>query len=228
MPRFLILRLDGPMQAWGTHTYEGFRPANPFPTRSGLLGLIAACLGLERRDHPALERLAHSLAFTVRVDCGVRRPGQAQDSPKNPLKLADFHTVLKARKVDGSTNKHPVRSYREYLHDAAFTVAVMEKADAEYRLEQIIRALRQPLFTPVLGRRSCPIARPLLDSGQILEGESAKAVLHGIPPGQGLLYAEGESLVNAQPLSLRDVPKYGRYRQFDVRQVYVHASEQED
>ena len=41
MPRFLILRLDGPMQAWGTHTFEDFRPSNLYPTRSGLLGLLS-------------------------------------------------------------------------------------------------------------------------------------------------------------------------------------------
>ena len=47
MPRYLILRLDGPMQAWGTHTFEDFRPSNLFPTRSGLLGLLGACLGID-------------------------------------------------------------------------------------------------------------------------------------------------------------------------------------
>ena len=51
MSRYLILRLDGPMQAWGSHTFEDFRPSNLFPTRSGLLGLLGACLGIDRGDH---------------------------------------------------------------------------------------------------------------------------------------------------------------------------------
>ena len=61
MPRYLILRLDGPMQAWGTHTFEDFRPSNLFPTRSGLLGLLGACLGLERVDLAGQAQLAASV-----------------------------------------------------------------------------------------------------------------------------------------------------------------------
>lgn len=227
MSRFLILRLDGPMQAWGTHTYEDFRPANNFPTRSGLLGLIGACLGLDRQDRAALEQLAQSVEFTVRVDGQVNRPQQEKPQRRESLKLRDFHTVCDARKVDGSKSEYPVVSHREYLHDAAFTVAVMEKPNAAYPLEHLIQALRKPLYTPVLGRRSCPLARPLLESGEIVEAEEAKIALTQIPPGHGLIYAEGELLANGKPLPLRDVPVYGRYRQFGTRRVYVHASEQE-
>lgn len=227
MARFLILRLDGPMQAWGTHTYEDFRPVNHFPTRSGLLGLIGACLGLDRQNRVALEQLAQSVEFTVRVDRQVNRLQQEILQPKESLKLTDFHTVEAARRVDGSKGDYPILSYREYLHDAAFTVAVMEKPEASYPLERLIQALRQPLYTPVLGRRSCPLARPLLESGEVMETENAKLALDRIPPGHGLMYAESEMLANSKPLPLRDVPLYGRYRQFGTRRIYLHASEQE-
>lgn len=40
MRSYLILRLAGPMQAWGQPTFEGTRPTGRFPTRSGLLGLL--------------------------------------------------------------------------------------------------------------------------------------------------------------------------------------------
>lgn len=228
MPRFLMLRLDGPMQAWGTHTYEDFRPSNGFPTRSGLLGLLGACLGLERRNHRALEQLAQSLAFTVRVDRQVTRPGVEKPREKNALKQRDFHTVLEARKVDGSVNKFPVISHREYLFDAAFTVAVEEKPGAAYSLERLAQALRRPLYTPVLGRRSCPLARPLLDRESWIEAADAKTALSQIPPGKGLIYAEGEGLANTRLLPIRDVPMHGHHRMFSVRQVYVHAPEGEE
>lgn len=228
MSRFLILRLDGPMQAWGTHTYEDFRPANGFPTRSGLLGLLGACLGLERRDTPALAQLARSVEFTVRVDRQVSRPGHDQPRLKPAIKLPDFHTVLAARKVDGSANPNPIISRREYLYDAAFTVAVGERPGAVYTLERLAQAVRRPVYTPVLGRRSCPLARPLLDRAGLCEAMDAKAVLRDIPPGEGLIYAEGEVLANRKPLPIRDVPVHGHIRQFGVRQVYVHAPEREE
>ena len=163
MPRYLILRLDGPMQAWGTHTFEDFRPSNLYPTRSGLLGLLAACLGIERSDHSGQAALAASVEFSVRVDTAVERFDRKQAMDKPSVKLPDFHTVMDARKVDGKANKFPVVSRREYLYDAAFTVAVGTKPDAPLALDAIADALRRPLYTPTLGRRACPPTRPLFD-----------------------------------------------------------------
>lgn len=223
MPHFLILRLDGPMQAWGTHTFEDFRPSNLFPTRSGLLGLLGACLGIDRHDHAGLEQLAASVEFTVRVDRSAPRPDPDQPAPKAAVKLPDFHTVLAARKVDGSANKNPVVSRREYLFDAAFTVAVGEKSGASVSLEAIAHALRRPCFTPALGRRACPIARPLLECGPV-EAADAKTALANAHPGGGMVYAEGEWMSD-RPMQIRDVPLHGRHRQFGTRKVYVHKEE---
>jgi CRISPR system Cascade subunit CasD len=208
------------MQAWGTHTYEDFRPSSLFPTRSGLLGLLGACLGIDRNDHAGLERLAASVEFAVRVDRCALRAECDRPVDKDSVKLADFHTVLAARKVDGSANKNPVVSRREYLYDAAFTVAVGEKSGASVKLESIADALRRPAFTPALGRRSCPIARPLLD-GNVIEVDDAKACLASVPPHGGMIYAEGD-WVSDQPMQMRDVPMRGRTRQFGTRRVYVH------
>lgn len=223
MPRYLILRLDGPMQAWGSHTFEDFRPSNLFPTRSGLLGLLGACLGIDRGDHAGLEQLAQSVEFTVRADRAVKRPDIEQLISKSAVKLPDYHTILDARKVDGSTNKNAVESRREYLFDAAFTVAIGEKQNAPVTLTAIAEALLRPRFTPVLGRRSCPITRPLLD-GTPVEASDAKAALASALPVGGLIYAEGD-LISTQPLRIRDVPMYGRYRQFGTRQVFLHKEE---
>ncbi len=218
MPRFLILRLDGPMQAWGTHTYEDFRPSNLYPTRSGLLGLIAACLGIERTDLDGQSRLAASIAFTVRIDDRVERIGREETIAKSGVKLPDFHTVLDARKVDGKPNKFPVVSRREYLFDAAFTVAVSEQPNAPFTLEQIAEALRRPCYTPTLGRRSCPPTRPLLDA-EVEATDAIDALRHAKGCGN-LVYSE--VVVSEQPLRLRDVPLHGRKRQFGTRLVYLH------
>ena len=223
MPCYLILRLDGPMQAWGTHTFEDFRPSNLFPTRSGLLGLLGACLGIDRGDHAGLEQLAQSVEFTVRADRAAKRPDVEQLISKAAVKLPDYHTILDARKVDGSTNKNAVESRREYLFDAAFTVAIGEKQNAPVTLTVIADALLRPCFTPVLGRRSCPITRPLLD-GTPIEASDAKAALASALPVGGLIYAEGD-LISTQPLRIRDVPMHGRHRQFGTRQVYLHKEE---
>lgn len=218
MPRYLILRLDGPMQAWGTHTFEDFRPSNFYPTRSGLLGLLAACLGIERNDHNGQAALAASVEFSVRVDTTVERLDRKQPVKKSGVKLPDFHTVMDARKVDGKVNKFPVVSRREYLYDAAFTVAVGAKPDAPLTLDTIAEALRRPLYTPTLGRRACPPTRPVFDG----EAEAANGVeaLRGASGGGTLIYSESQE--SGQPLRLRDVPLHGNKRQFGTRIVYLH------
>jgi len=220
MPRFLIIKLDGPMQAWGGHTYEDFRPSHLFPTRSGLLGLIGACLGLDRQDTAGQSQLADSLDFTVRVDRVALCAARDAVAQKRPLKLPDFHTVLNARKVDGSMNKYPVVSRREYLFDAVFTVAVGVRTESSFTIEQLINAVKRPAYTPGLGRRSCPVTRPLYES--TLEAADGKDALSGVE-GRGLIYSEAAALANARPLEVRDVPMHSRHRQFGTRRVHVHA-----
>lgn len=224
MPHFLILRLDGPMQAWGTHTFEDFRPSNFFPTRSGLLGLLGACLGIDRHDHVGLEQLAASIEFTVRVDRSALRPEAEKPVPKVAVKLPDYHTVIEARRANRPPKKgETIQSWREYLFDAAFTVAIGEKSGALVTLEDIAQALRRPFFTPVLGRRACPITRPLLDDGPI-ESVDAKTALANAQPTGGMIYAEGE-WVSDRTMPIRDVPMHGRHRQFGTRWVNVHKEE---
>lgn len=209
------------MQAWGTHTFEDFRPSNLYPTRSGLLGLLGACLGVERGDTAELNDLAASVEFTVRVDSELVRPGRENSVRKAGTKLADFHTVMDARKVDGSINKFPVVSRREYLYDAAFTVAVGDRPDAVFSLEKIAESLQCPCFTPSLGRRSCPLARPLLEAQ--IEANSARDALAIYEPNGGLIYSESE--ISDQPIRLRDVPMHGKTRQFATRLVYLHKEQ---
>jgi CRISPR system Cascade subunit CasD len=215
------MRLDGPMQAWGTHTFEDFRPSALFPTRSGLLGLLGACLGVDRHDQKKLEQLAESVDFTVRVDKTVMRHGSDTPTGKPAIKLPDFHTVMAARKVDGSANKNPIVSRREYLFDAAFTVAIGSHPSTIFSLDEIAHALSHPFYTPVLGRRSCPITRPLME--KIMDANNAREALAQAAPAGGLIYSENDS--SPQPLRIRDVPIRGKYRQFGTRQVFVHKEE---
>jgi CRISPR system Cascade subunit CasD len=223
MPRYLILRLDGPMQAWGTHTFEDFRPSNLYPTRSGLLGLLAACLGIERKDHAAQSALAASVEFSVRVDTAVERPEKEEMACKAHIKIDDYHTVLEARRVSRAPKKgETIQSWREYLYDAAFTVAVGDKPDAPVALDAIAAALRRPLYTPTLGRRACPPARPVFD-GEADATDGVEALRKASGSGV-LIYSESQE--SGQPLRLRDVPLHGKKRRFGTRLVYLHKNKE--
>ena len=132
----LLLRLAAPLQAWGTDSKFEVRRTNREPSKSGVIGLLAAALGL-RRDAD-LSKLS-ALRFGVRVD-------------RNGEVIKDFH-MAKAEKTSYLT-------YRYYLSDAIFLVG-LESEDRSF-LEQIERALRNPCFPIFLGRRSCPPTLPLV------------------------------------------------------------------
>ncbi|ADJ28315.1 type I-E CRISPR-associated protein Cas5/CasD [Nitrosococcus watsonii] len=211
MQSFLMLKLAGMMQAWGSHTYEVYRPSLNFPSRSGLLGLLGACLGLRRDDEAGQLALAQSIRFSVRAD----------ERTFSPVKLADFHTVLDARKVGGKISHYPVVSRREYLCDASFTVAVKAAAAAPIPLAALIQAVQQPVFTPYLGRRSCPLQRPLFEA--VVEAADSLAALSLVEPLGGVIYSE-EGEAELPQLRLRDEPIIVRPRQFASRRAYIHSS----
>lgn len=151
--RGLLLRLAAPLQSWGEISEFNERDTAPFPTRSGVIGLLAAALGRKRGDD--ISDLA-TLSLTVRAD----RPGTI---------LRDLHTVggglpasrtvttAEGKKRSGATAT--LLSHRYYLTDAAFTAAITAEAAL---LEDWADALRNPHWPPYLGRRSCPPEGPLL------------------------------------------------------------------
>lgn len=128
----LLLRLAAPLQSWGASSRFGRRETRTEPTKSGVLGLIAAAQGRRRTD--PVEDLV-KLVFGVRVD----QPGRL---------VRDFQT---AQSLDRS-RRMPL-SYRFYLGDAVFLAGV--QADRSL-LEGIEEAIMNPAFPLYLGRRSCP------------------------------------------------------------------------
>lgn len=219
MERFLILKLEGVLQSWGTHTFEDYRPSQGFPTLSGVLGLLGACLGVERADAAAQQALADSVAIAVRADRRVLSDKEARIASS---RITDFHTVLDARKVGGKTNDYPVVSRREYLCDAPFTVALAQLPNAAFSLDKIADALRRPVYTPSLGRRSCALSRPLFE-GFVESAAGLVEALGQVAPVGGVIYAETNDVI-LQQLRVRDRPITGRLRQFASRRVGIHPT----
>ncbi|MFH1851677.1 MAG: type I-E CRISPR-associated protein Cas5/CasD [Candidatus Neomarinimicrobiota bacterium] len=208
MKRYLAIKLQGLMQAWGGHTYEDFRHSEVVPTRSGVLGLLAACIGIDRHNITRLENLSASIALAVRVD-------------SKPTRITDFHTVEKARKVDGTPNDNPVVSRREYLCDAFYTLLVWNTLSTGISIDTIAEKVREPVYTPFLGRRSCPLGQPLF-IGFITSDNLADAYRQ-IEPKGGVIYSDERINENDAIWRLRDEPVYARKRQFASRTIFIHS-----
>lgn len=233
MPDFLIITLQGGMQAWGTHTYEDYRPSLIFPTRSGIVGLLAACLGIKRDDLHALKQLNDSIVITVRVN---KRKVENRHMDKKCRsvsfqKITDYHTVLDARKVDGGPRKDAIVSRREYLFDAEYTLALTTKPQAAFSLEQLFAAAKKPLYTPFLGRRSCPLHQPLV-IGEFAEclitADNVQLALQQVEPFNGVLYSETE-LPGSTKMTIRDDAAFlSETRQFNNRNIYILGGGESD
>lgn len=209
MKEYLILKLKGPMQSWGGHSYEDYRPTEKYPTRSGLIGVLGACLGIDRKDLENQQKLNESFIFAARAD----------KKEVFTKKLVDFHTVEDVLKVDGSINPYPVVSRREYLQDAEFSVAISFLPSAKYDLEKVKAALSKPIFTPCLGRKSCPISRPLYET--TLKADNLVSALSMIEPASGLIYSEEGSEELDKVMIVRDQPLFDGKRHFYNRKLYL-------
>ncbi len=214
MKPYLILRLSGPLQAWGQPTFEGTRPSASFPTRSGLLGLTGACLGIRRNDKTALQHLADSIRFAVRCDIN------AVDGHEIPVtKLTDYHTVQNAREDYRGLKSHDtIQTWREYLCDAQFTVAVWCTENSFYTLQQLTDAVQKPYFTPYLGRRSCPLTCPLyLTNCEATDPQHALMQIDG----NGAIFSEEAIGADNRRFRVRDEPIVALPRQFVARDWFV-------
>ncbi|EOC1311432.1 type I-E CRISPR-associated protein Cas5/CasD [Cronobacter turicensis] len=214
MTEYLLLRLAGPMQSWGQATFEGTRPTAGFPTRSGLLGLLAACAGVKRTDKTQLQNLSDALRFAVRCDRRV-----VGKNPLNVYKMTDYHTVQDAREDYLGLKKHDtIQTWREYLCDAQFTVAVWQPGTGDL-LTRLAQAVRKPYFTPYLGRRSCPLTQPLFLA--LCQAPDPVQALGQVLPEDGIIYSEERLNRNDRPIRVRDEPLYALPRQFGSRFWYV-------
>lgn len=132
----LLMRLAGPLQSWGTESKFDIRKTDRYPSKSGVIGLLASAVGM-RRD--ADLRRFSDVRFGVRIDSG----GEL---------ISDLHTVHKDAKTSYLTTRY-------YLSDAVFLAGF--ESDDDAFLNELDRALKYPAYPLFLGRRSCPPVLPL-------------------------------------------------------------------
>ncbi len=216
----LLLRLQGPMQAWGVQSRFGVRDTAREPSKSGVIGLLCAALGRKRSE--PVDDLA-KLRMGVRVD----RAGTV---------LMDFHTAKDVLRANSEAGKKPQikdteLSRRYYLADAAFLVGL--ESDDIPLLEALHTALRNPRWMLFLGRKAFVPSPPVyLPNGLRLEeniftafenypwlgaNEQEYETLRRQAGGQMRLMLEdenGEMLLNDFPISYAE-------RQFAPRRMRV-------
>ncbi|MBN8486779.1 MAG: type I-E CRISPR-associated protein Cas5/CasD [Burkholderiales bacterium] len=213
----LLLRLQGPMQSWGTTSRFDERDTQLEPSKSGVIGLLCAALGRDRAE-PVADLAA--LRMGVRVD-------------REGVPMRDYQTATGVVSASGKVeHDRTVVSPRHYLADAVFLIG-LEGEDLAL-LRQVHQALRTPVWPLALGRKSFAPAAPVwLPDGLVLqplrEALSAYHSEHHPRPSDGrlrlLIEDPREGAVRLdQPLSPFSQRRFGpRCVRTDILEITPHV-----
>ncbi len=199
----LILKTEG-MSAYGLQTFDVHRKINHFPTRSAIIGLLGAALGITRENHAQLYALSQQIKIAVQV----HNTGQ---------KILDYHTVQNFRSPMGKIQKGTKPTYREYWCDSEHSFAITASDEIIKKLSLHVKA---PKFTLFQGRKSCPLTRPLFDG--IIDNDNPANALKTLA-GKGQIFSDVPGENQIATVQVRDLTT-NLPRKSAIRTVYVCAS----
>lgn len=176
--RFLVFPIYAPMASWGDVAVGEYRPSYGYPSRSAVLGMVAAALGVKREDEAAHAQIAKELAVAVAVYSEgslLRDYHTAQSVSTSHLKKRPHRTRSDELAV-AKDDLHTILSTRDYRQDAVSLVFLYHRIDGPQRaLEDIAAAIERPRFALFAGRKACPLALPLAPS--VVEADDLMAAL---------------------------------------------------
>jgi len=175
---FCVFRLYAPLSSWGDIAVGMERRSYYQPSKSAVIGLVSAALGIERSEENKLIDLFNSLGLGIKL---VNSGSSSIDyhTSQNPKRNKNYS--FRTRRDELYTEPKAVNtilSRREYRNDSLSIIALWEKDadEAVYTLEEVQKALFFPKFHLYLGRKSCPPALPL--EPQLIEAVTLAAAFN--------------------------------------------------
>jgi CRISPR system Cascade subunit CasD len=201
--RYLVFPLYAPVASWGDVAVGEYRPSFNYPSRSAVLGLLGAALGVNRGDddaHTALN-IGYGIAVAVYEEGRLLRDYHTAQVPgASSLKNRPNRTRADELAVPRD-ELNTILSTRDYRQEAVSLICLWARTDpARWTLDVLRAALDEPRFVLYLGRKACPPALPL--KPQIVEADDIHAALTLAAPWLDKLAAQ---LGHRTPLILRRV-----------------------
>ncbi|WP_299362683.1 type I-E CRISPR-associated protein Cas5/CasD [uncultured Paracoccus sp.] len=226
MAEHLVFTLCAALGAMGELAGHERRGTLTWPGRSAVIGLVGAAMGIRRGDDAGFAQLD-----ALRMAVGVIDEG---------VPLRDYHTVetvptAAARNPDSrlaaiaraGRHTNTTITLRDYRVGVAHAVALWPGLGWTGTLEDLAQALRQPVFTLYLGRKSCPLAAPPAPLMVEAEGPLQALAQAKRPPfgydGALRLVASDEPLAPGDIQDSRnDLPVERAKWHFAQRAVFLH------
>ena len=158
---YLLFRLYGPMASWGEIAVGETRHTASYPSKSAIIGMLAAALGIKRNDIDKQRQMQQGYALAVEVysQGTLLRDYHTTQVPDSVGKFT--YRTRRDELVLGKSRLGTILSSREYRLDALALVAVRVLPNAPYDLLTLKKHLEEPKFHLYLGRKSCPLAAPM-------------------------------------------------------------------
>ena len=168
MAEMVILRLEGILQSWGEEAKWIYRTTATFPSKSAIVGLIGAAMGIQRGDE-YLKVLSEKIRVGIRAD----RSGIIIEDFQTTTGMPELFTANHAKRgKDSNTIINP----HYYLNDASFLVVI--ETDEE-TAEAIAKSFTDPVWPAYLGRKNCVPSCPVFVS--VEEYPDILSALNAIP-----------------------------------------------
>lgn len=240
---YLLFRLYGPMASWGDISVGEYRPTFVHPTKSAIVGILAAALGIRRDEEDRQKELAESCEMAVRMDAeGVllRDYHTIQVAPSGSARNKNIFDTRSEELSGPKENLKTILSTRDYRCDALFTICIWySEATRSYSLRELCDKLKCPVYTLYLGRKSCPVSLPL--QPRVVQAENiqeafnqiafAEGDLDGLPRSSQIHYywEEGAEarIKGVHKIVRRDHPLSRKRRQFTNRTEIYGVLEEE-
>ena len=187
--RWLVLRLEAPLMAFGGVAIDQVGPVRDFPSASMIVGLIGNALGWRWHDRTEHQTMQDRLVF------GARREKEGTivtDVQNAQLAKTDkgWTTRGKPDGRDGASYGAPHRRMRDYHADLSVRVVLRFVDDSSPTLEDVANALVWPYRPLYIGRKPCLPSRPFIEPGSTrwARGTTVHEALSSIP-GDGEMRA---------------------------------------
>lgn len=213
MPVFFSFLIDAVSQSWGDYSPSTSRATLTYPTRSGVAGLLANALGIDRIEVETLNGIHRNIRVSSRVlkkgtilrDFHNKRYSPTDGDPwdmhrrtkdpvstahnqRNGLMTPDQHSSQLCRKT----------TERFYLNDWAFDVVVEVMPRCPFTAEQFLKALHNPARGIYFGRKTCIPLRPLVEEKAMPVEAASPLEVFSIPIAP-LYMEEGKNYKFADP-----------------------------
>lgn len=179
--RYLVLRLESPMVAFGDTMIDSLGRIRETPSLSAISGLLGNALGVRREEYDRLARLQDRIVFACRLDHVAARFSDFQTAQLNGNDRGWTTSGRIQERAGGSTTfDSPHIRERDYDSDISIVLVVRVKDSTEVpTLDDISHAVQWPARPLFLGRKCCLPSAPLFQG--FVEAESALDALKRVP-----------------------------------------------